>query len=119
MKPKKPKLIMEQYFNSNCIHLMVSINNKEQVKYLLNFCNRFINNNKNKKILKIDFNDVFKYYDKTFSSHRLVGEKYSMSYLVIDEGKKSNTAFIYIVVNSTKEYFKKVKSYWVENYFEL
>lgn len=119
MVKNKPKLIIEQYFKNNCIHIMVRIDSKTQVKYLLKFFRRFIAKENNMKILKIDFNYVFKFEKTSFGCNRITDKNVIVDYLTIDEGKKAKTAFIYVVVNSTKEYFKKINSYWAEDYFEL
>ena len=86
MVKKKPKLIIEQYFNNNCIHIMARIDDRIQINHILKFFYRFLQYKKNKRILKGDFSDIFKYWDTTFSSHRISDKSCQLSYLVIDEG---------------------------------
>lgn len=113
MIPKKPKVIIEDFYNDTCIHLMVRIDKKSQIKFIINFLRRFIVYKKNLNILKIDLYDLLKL--NCFFSVRIVDKISTIDYLIIDEEK---VAFVYIVIVTKRKYFKKITSFNVDEYFE-
>ena len=115
---KKSKLIIEQKYSGDSLHLLVKIENKKQVERLLTFLNRFVISKRNRGILKTDFNDIFKFEKTAFFSHRISDKNYQISYLVTDEGSKLKNAFIFFVITISKNKFAKLSSYKVEDYFE-
>lgn len=114
----KPKIVIEQKYNSSCMHLMVRLDNKKQIKYLLKFLFKFVFNKENQSILKSDINDIFKFDKTTFSSNRIVDKKVKINYLTIDEGKKEKKAFIYFTIDYEKKNSKIINDYQVEDYFQ-
>ena len=113
MESKKPKIIIESFHNNECIHLMVRLDHKNQVKYLLKFLRIFIVNKNNIIKIKNSLSGTLKF--ETFSSFRVNDKNSTLDFLVIDE---IHVAFIFIVINIPKKYFKKLTSFKVVNYFE-
>jgi len=119
MTSNKPKIIIEQQYEGDCLHLLVKVSDKRQIRYLLSFLSRFIKHEKNKKVLKFDLNDIFAFDKTVLFSVRLYDKDFQISYLAMDEGKVSKRADFFFVITGSKEKFQKLIPFKYENYFEL
>mgnify|MGYP001573517799 CR=1 FL=1 len=119
MKQEKPKIIIYSHFNKNTVHLMVRLNSQTKVEYLLKSCYNFIIKKNNQNVIKIDFNDIFKFQNTIFFSHRITDKLCIFDYFVMDKGKKSKTAFIFMIITSSKNNFKKITRSIRKEYFEM
>jgi hypothetical protein len=112
----KPLVIFEKHY-VHTIQMLVRIDNKNQSKYIIQFLDKVLHRSTKKvKEIHSDLKTIGQHPQQTFFSNRLVHRDISIDYFVNDEGRVTNTCFIFFVID-----FKKISipSYQIEKYFSV
>ena len=111
----KPKIIIQEVYNDDCIHLLIRVNNKRMLKNIINYFSEIISNKKNLKDLEENLRSILQFKITTFFSARIRDRSSVVDYLIIDEGK-GGEVFIYFNIITKK--FKKINNIKLMIYFK-
>ena len=99
----KPIAIIEQKEQNSCVHLLLRIDEREQLEFVFRYLHQLIAAEKTNDLIHNYLSDILK--GETFFSFRIVENSTVLDFLVTDE---KTVSFIFIVVNLPPKSTKKV-----------
>ena len=114
---KKPKIIIQQNFK-NKHHLLIRVDTKSQVRYIIKYFRRFLKNSSKLSNVNANFLNIQQFNIPTFFSDQIASSGIVIDYLICDEGKGKST-FIFLNITCPTKSFKKVVGYSDTDYFDV